>query len=284
MLQLPIRRTEDSHIITVREPTAARRPKFSEFWAFRYLLWTLVRRDLKVRYRHTLLGILWFVVQPLALMLVITVGLRFVFPGEILGLPYAAYVASGLVVWVYFANAFPAGAASLETYQAILNKIYIPKAILPLVPVLTAFADLLSASVLLAPVLFYYGIAPSWRLIFVPVVCLGLMLAVYGMALWASAAAARYKDLRQLVPFLAQLLFFASPVFISQHLLEGKARLLLQLNPLAAYIDAFRWCVFPSVPPPALDSVSIAVGVSFALFVSGIFFFQRQQANVVDTL
>ena len=273
-----------SNRITVRSPKGLRMRDALQIWEFRHLLWMLVWRDIKVRYRHTTLGILWFVLQPFILMLIISIGFRFVIPRDVQGLPYPLYVASGLVLWTYFANGFPAGSTSLESNAALLNKIAFPHACLPLVPVLTALVDMLAASLLLVPMLFYYRAEPSWRIVCLPAILLGMAVFVYGLNLLASAASAVYKDLRHLIPFTMQLMMFASPVFISPASLHGKMSLLFVLNPFAAYLEAFRWAIFPSSYPPSLVEVATATAGSLLLFLFGLSYFQRQQATLVDIL
>lgn len=273
-----------ANTLTVRSPRGKRLVDVYEIWLFRSLLMTLVWRELKVRYRHTALGVLWYVLQPLILMLVICVGLRFAVPGGVEGLPYPLYVASGLVLWTYFVNSLPTGAGSLETYRAILDKIAFPRACLPLVFCITAIIDMLAAGLLLVPMLYYYDMLPSWRLFMLPLIVLGTGCFIYGLSLLASAASARYKDLRHLVPFFTQLMFFGSPVFISHATMPPKLATIMLANPFATYLTSFRWAIFPDAVAPSQLSVLIAVGITFFVLLVGMSYFQRQQSNLVDII
>lgn len=276
--------SKNSYDVIVRSPKGQTLGDALQIWDFRYLIWTLIWRDLKTRYRHTTLGVLWFVLQPLILMLVISVGLRFVISGDVEGLPYPLYVASGLVLWMYFANGFPAGSTSLETYRSMINKVSFPHSCLPMIPAITAAVDMLAAGVLLIPMFIFYEMVPSWRVVFVPLIMLGTGFFVYGLSLFASASSARYKDLRHVIPFLSQLMFFASPVFISHAGLQGKTATFFMLNPFATYLGAFRWALFPNSALPSAQAIMIAAAGTLALLLLGLVYFQRQQSTLADIL
>ncbi len=270
--------------VTVRTPKVQTLRDFLKIWDYRYLLKTLVWRDLKARYRHTTLGILWFVLQPLILMLVISVGFRFIISGDVEGLPYPLYVASGLVLWSYFANSFPQGSMSLESNSSMIQKITFPHACLPLVPVVTAIVDMMAASLLLIPMLVYYEIIPSWRVLLLPFIVFGTGVFIYGFTLLTSAASAVYKDLRNVIPFIGQLMFFGSPVFISHEGLQGRISTIFMLNPFSTYLDAFRWAIFPTSTPPSMQAVVVCAAFTVTLFFVGLTYFQRQQSTLADIL
>jgi lipopolysaccharide transport system permease protein len=243
-----------------------------------------VWREVKVRFSHTVLGVLWYVLQPLLLMVVITVGFRFVFPADVNGLPYPVFVASGLILWQYVANALMSGASGFERFQSIMNKVYVPKLALPMAGVAASLADLLAASLLLVPLMMYYRLTPSWRVVFVPVVIFGVVTFMTGVVLWLSIACVRYRDVRHVLPFATQLLFFASPIFVPHDVLGDRVRGAFALNPLVGYVDAFRWVVFESARPPDGRAIGLAIGVSLVLIVGGGLYFQRLQGDVVDII
>jgi lipopolysaccharide transport system permease protein len=217
-------------------------------------------------------------------MVVITVGFKFVLPEAVNGLPYPLFVSSGLIVWLYFSNAVTGGASSFEKFQGIINKVYLPKLALPLASITATLADLLAAALLLVPLMFYYRILPSWRAIFIPIVIFGLLLFVAGLVLFLSVACMKYKDLRHVLPFTMQLLFFGSPIFVPQSLLPEKVKVLFSLNPLGGYIDSFRWTLFESAAFPQVRSLVFAGVVTLVLLLGGILYFQRQQADLVDII
>lgn len=275
-------RTSRPETTSIRSSKVALLPDVPELWNYRYMTGALVRRDIKVRFSQTVLGILWYVLQPFLLMVVITIGFRFVFPADVNGLPYPLFVASGLIIWLYFANALNSGASCFERFQGIVTKIYIPNLALPLASIIASLADLLAASLLLGPLMLYYQSMPSWRVILIPVIVSGLMLWVCGLVLVLSVACAKYKDLRAVLPLVTQVLFFASPVFVSDRMLSGGAKFLFGINPLAGYIDAFRWAIFAKAQPPDLAGVILAGAATVGLFFAGLLYFQRFHGDVLD--
>lgn len=277
-------KTERSAKVSVRSPKIDVLPDFAELWSYRYMIAILVWRDIKVRFSHSFLGIFWYIIQPLLLMLVIAIGFRFVMPKEVNGLPYPVFVASGLILWQYFSNALMSGASSFEKFQAIINKVYLPKLALPLAGIAGSLADFLAASFLLVPLMMYYKIVPSWRIIFIPIVILCVVLLVGGLVFFLSVACAKYKDVRHILPFATQLLFFASPIFVPQNLLPAGAIGILRLNPLAGYLDLFRWVLFADVQSPDPASIVLAISISVALFAVGLIYFQRRQGDLIDVV
>jgi len=271
-------------VLIRRTAQAARTPSMAELWEARYLIRMLVQRDLKVRYRHTAVGVGWFVLQPLLLMIVITIGLGFAVSGNLDGLPLPLYLYSGLVIWVYFSSAFPNCAQILVQYRGILSKTYFPRIVLPLVPVIASVVDFAVAATLLAPLMILFGVAPTWRIVLAPFVVIWLALFVLGLGLVASAASARYRDIRHVIPFFTQLMFFTSPIFIFRNVIEGAGGLVFLANPLTGILIAFRWTLFASAAPPAPAEVLVSVIVAMMLVVLGVFYFQHQQATIVDTL
>lgn len=277
-------RSERSAKVSVRSPKIDVLPDFAELWSYRYMVAILVWRDIKVRFSHSFLGIFWYVIQPLLLMLVIAIGFRFVMPKEVNGLPYPVFVASGLILWQYFSNALMSGASSFEKFQAIISKVYLPKLALPIAGITGSLADFLAASFLLVPLMMYYEIVPSWRIIFIPIVILCVALLVGGLVLFLSVACAKYKDVRHILPFATQLLFFASPIFVPQNLLPVGAIGILRLNPLAGYLDLFRWVLFADVQPPDPAGIVWAISFSVAFFALGLIYFQSRQGDLIDVV
>ncbi len=270
--------------VTIRSAKREVFPDLSEVWSNRYMVAILVWRDIKVRYSHTVLGILWYVLQPFLLMLVISAGFSFVFPPQTNGLPYPVFVASGLIVWQYFSNAFMVGALSFQRFEGIINKVYIHKLALPLTSIIASLADLLAASLLLVPLMVFYRLLPSWRIIFVPTIIAGIFVFVGGLVLALSVACTKYKDFRHVLPFATQILFFASPIFYPHDVLSPRVKLFFGMNPLAGYVTAFRWALFDNAQPPELTSLVVTISVSIALFLIGLLYFQRFQGDLVDII
>ena len=271
----------ENYKIFRREPNPY---NFNEFIDNFSILKLFVWRDLKVRYRHTFLGISWFVLQPLVMMLVIAFGFQFAFSRNSNELPFILYVASGLVLWTHFANGFAMGATSLESFKGIIQKISFQRAYLPLVPIITAIVDMLCSSILLVVMLFIYKCVPSWRIIFIPLLILWGTLFIYGLALFFSAASVLYKDLKHLISFLIQILFFCSPVFLESSVIYLNFSILAYLNPLVGYLNIFRWLIFEEYPQPkALEWILFLI-IAPLLFLFGYRYFEAKQGIITDTL
>ena len=243
-----------------------------------------VWRDLKVKYRHTFLGIFWYVVQPLMMMFVITLGLGFVYPNTDLDLPYPLYVASGLVLWTHFSNGFSDGSKALDSFKGVIEKIAFQRACLPLVAVITAIVDMIASSFLLIAVMLFYHSEPSWRIIFMPILIIWGSFFIYGLALFFSAASVLYRDVRHFVPFLTQLLFFCTPVFLKSEYLSSKFGVLASVNPLVTYLNFFRWLIFSDYPSPSDVEALIFIIMCPLIFIIGYGYFQKKQILISDNL
>ena len=270
--------------VSVRSARKEFIPDVTALWDHRHVAAAFVWRDVKVRFSHTVLGILWFVLQPFLMMVVITIGLRFAFPADVQGLPYPVFVASGLILWQYFASAFLTGASTFERFQGIISKVYIPRVILPFATIAAPLADLLAASLLLIPLMVYYRMMPSWRIVFLPVALLGLLVLLVGLASFVSVVCTTYKDVRHALPFAVQLLFFASPIIVPQTILPEKARILFAMNPLAGYVNTFRWLLFDAAEPVGWANIGFFASASLGVFVLGLLYFQRHQGDLVDII
>ena len=250
-------------------------PRFTELWHYRELLYFLAWRDIKVRYSQTLLGGAWSIFQPLILMLVFTFAFRRLANIETGALPYPVFALAGLVFWTFFAKALIQGADSLVANAPLLTKVYCPRVLIPIAAVISGLIDLCLGLAFFIVFAAAYGYFPSWRLVFLPAaVLLGLVLTV-GSSLLLSAINVRYRDIRQALPFVVQLLLFLSPI---AYPITSK---LLAVNPLVGIIELFRWSLVGGVGPSLLDLV-LAVTVSFGLLVAGIAYFSRLERVFAD--
>jgi lipopolysaccharide transport system permease protein len=243
----------------------------------------MAARDLKVRYRQTILGIAWAALQPLGLMAIFSLilGRLAGVPSE--GVPYPLFVLCALGVWTYFAHSIQAAADSLIEHRAVITKVYFPRLLLPLTPVASGLVDLAIALGILGGAMAYYGIRPSSALLALP--AFALLTAVSGLAggLWLSALNARYRDFRYVVPFLLQALFFLSPITYPASLIPERWRPLYSLNPLAGAIEGFRWSLMGVGEGPGwMSGIS---GAMLLLFLgTGLAFFRSIQTTIVDTV
>lgn len=256
---------------------------FGELWTFRHLFYSLVWRTLRVRYQQTIVGVGWAILQPLLLTFVFTIifGLLVNMPTN--GQPYPVFVISGLIVWLFVAQAFNQASASMVSNAHLITRIYFPRVILILTAITVAFVDFVCAFALLLLMMVWYGIAPSVGVLyFLPALLLAVM-TVFGLSLWLSTLYVPFRDIGHLLPFLVQLWMFLSPVIYPTTLLPPKYQFIYALNPLVVVIDTSRWA-FAGGPPPQTWMVGVSIAVATALCVTGYWFFRRQEATFADVV
>jgi len=256
----------------------------SELWAYRELLAFFVWRDLKVQYKQTAFGALWAVIQPVMLMLVFSL-----FLGRLGGIappdvPYSLFALAGLVPWLLFAKSLASSADSLVSAANLIQKVYFPRLLLPLAALGSHLLDYLIALIVLIVVGLGLGFAPSATIIWiVPLTALTLTVAL-AAGVWLSAAYVRYRDVRQLIPFLIQLWLFASPVAYSSSLVPTQWIWLYRLNPMANVIEGFRWAMFGvGVPPPAGEVLGSAIA-TVGVLLAGLAYFRRVERTFADAI
>jgi len=276
---------------TVRAPTIKRIAPPGRWFAWnlrevadaRELLYFLVWREIKVRYKQTVIGAGWAVIQPVATMLVFSLffGRLAKIPSD--GLPYPLFFYAALLPWTYFAGALAGATSSVVENQRVITKVYFPRVLLPLSAVFSGLVDFAIAFVLLIGMALYYRVAPGPWLVFVPVFLLLAMLTALGAGLWLAALNALYRDVRYVVPFLVQFWMFASPVAYPSTLVPQRWRVLYGLNPMAGVIDGFRWAITGQNPPSATLLAASAAAV-VAMVVAGLWYFRRMEATVADVV
>lgn len=253
-----------------------------ELWDFRELLYFLVWRDAKVRYKQTVLGALWSVLQPLLMMAVFAVffGRLARVPSD--GQPYPLFAFTALVPWTYFATALSAGAQSLVGSQQLISKVYFPRLIIPLAAIATPIIDFAIAGALLALMLLWYGVTPSAGFFLVPAFALLAVATALAATLWFSALNVEYRDVRYVLPFTMQFWMFATPVAYPASLVPDVWRPLYGLNPLATVVEGFRWGLLGTPAPGWMAAVSVVI-VAVAL-VGGIAYFRRMEGTFADVI
>lgn len=257
-----------------------------EMWRFRELLYFLVWRDLKVRYKQTALGVLWAVLQPTALMITFSLffhGLAEVRSGAV---PYPLFVFAGLVPWIFFANAVTSAGQSVVGNQALVTKVYFPRGLIPLSAVAVALVDFLISSLLLLVLMLCYGRPPGWGIVLVPFVMLALMLTALGVGALLAALTVAYRDFRYIVPFLIQLWMFATPtIYLRENVrLNPRWGLVLPLNPVDGLISNFRVALGLDPSRDWPYDLMVSVGVGAALFVLGCVYFRRVERSFADII
>jgi len=266
----------------VRITPAHRRPHLglAELWEYRELLYFLIWRDVKVRYKQTVLGAAWAIIQPLSTMAVFTLffGLLAKLPSN--GLPYPVFYYSALLPWLYFAGALQEATNAMTGNRSVITRVYFPRLILPLASVLAPLVDFAVAFTLLIGMMLFYRLAPGPSILLLPAFLLLAMFTALAMGLWLAALNAMYRDVRYVVPFLIQLWMFASPVAYPSSLVPEAWRWLYGLNPMVGVIEGFRWTLLGQGSLPLPLGVSI-LSVVLAL-LAGLFYFRRVEGTIVD--
>src|SRR5467141_2816372 len=252
-----------------------------ELWAYRELLYFFVWRDIKVRYKQTVIGAAWAVLQPLMTMLVFSLffGRLAKIPSQ--GLPYPIFYYCALLPWTYFQTATQTATNIVVDQQRVITKIYFPRVVLPISAVLSGLLDFAISFAVFLVLMAYYRMVPTRAVIWLPAFMLLAILTALGVGLWLSALNALYRDVRYVVPFLVQFWMFASPVAYPSSLVPAKWRWLYGLNPMAGVIDGFRWAVTGRGQAPGVAMAASAVCVGVVL-LGGLFFFQRMETNIAD--
>ena len=251
-----------------------------EVWAYRELLYFLVWRDVKVRYKQTALGIGWSVLQPFLTMVVFTIffGRLAKVPSD--GVPYPLFSLAAIVPWTYFATAATNGSSSLVGNQHLIAKVYFPRVLVPLAAVLMPAVDLVVSFGMLIVLMAWYHVAPTPAMLALPLyVALGVATA-FAVTLWTSALSVRYRDARYVLPFVIQIWLFVSPVAYPASMVPERWRLLYALNPMAAVVEGFRSSLVGTPGPGAMAVVAVAV-VAAAL-VTGAAYFRSVEGSIVD--
>ena len=256
-------------------------------WEYRELLYFLVWRDIKVRYKQTALGVTWIVLQPVIGMIVFSLlfgGLLKVPSGEV---PYPIFAYAALLPWNYFASSLNRSSTSLVASANLITKVYFPRLVIPMAGVLSGLLDFAIAFLVLVGLMVFYGIAPTAGVVWLPGFLLLAMLTALGFGLWLSALNVRFRDINQLVPFLVQIWMYVTPVIYGSTLLPERFRPLLGLNPMTGVVEGFRWALLgnrlaDAQAPGVLFVMSVAI--TLIVLVSGAVFFRRTERTFADII
>jgi lipopolysaccharide transport system permease protein len=274
--------TESPGEILINSEGPGFRLGLAELWRYRELLYFLTLRDVKLRYKQTLLGAAWAIIQPLCAMLLFTLVFSRLarLPSD--NIPYPLFAYAGLVPWTFFANAITNAANSLVGSTSLVTKVYFPRMIIPAAPVLAGLVDLGMALLLLVPLLIYYQITLTWQLLFLPLfICLGTLLAL-GVGMLLAALNVKYRDIRYALPFVVQLWLFGSPVIYPLSISPPKWKWIFTLNPMTGIIEGTRSSLFGR----PFDWTAIGISLLVALFVIAVaaYFFRRVEDGFADVI
>lgn len=276
--------TQYSRRIIIRPSHGWRALNVAEMWRYRELLWYLGLRDVQVRYKQTILGVLWVVLQPLFTMIVFTI-----FFGRLGGMekrvaadvPYALFILAGLLPWQMFAYVLAQSSRSLVQNRNLITKVYFPRLIAPLSPMLCALLDFAISFGCFLVLMPFFGYYPSWPMLTLPFFLLLALITSLGVGVWLSALNAMYRDVEHTLTFLVQFWMFVSPVAYPSSIVPDAWRWLYFLNPMAGVIDGFRWALLPGVKFPGPILLLTAL-VTLGLFVGGMFYFRRAEQYFAD--
>lgn len=256
---------------------------WSELWEYRELLYTLVEREIKIRYKQTAIGASWVLLQPLITMLIFTAifGRMAKMPSD--GIWYPAFILTALLPWGYFSQAITRSAASLVGSANLVTKVYFPRLLLPLSMIVSPLVDFALSLLLLFGLLLYAGIPLTWKVVTLPVFVLVAMLTALGVGLILSTANVKYRDVGHAIPFLIQIWMFLSPIVYPVSLVPEQYRLLYGLNPMAGVIEGFRWALLgKAAPDPVVMGASIVVFVG--VLIGGLVYFNKMERDFADVI
>lgn len=270
----------DTLIIT---PTTANKNYWRDLWRFRELFYILSWRDLKVRYKQTVIGAAWSIIRPILTTIVFTFVFSRVAKLPTHGsAPYLLMVFVGMMPWQFFANALNESSNSLVGNANLITKVYFPRMIIPASSIITSLVDFIISMGLLAILFFIYHFVPSWKIILLPLVTLMTLVIAFGSGLYLTALNVKYRDFRFIIPFIIQFGLYITPVGFNSSVIPEKYKWLYALNPLVGVIDGFRWCILDE--PFKADTFIISMIVSILMLLVGLTYFRKTERSFADNI
>jgi lipopolysaccharide transport system permease protein len=258
-----------------------------DLWDYRELIYFLTWRDLKVRYKQTVLGFSWVILQPVINMVVFTVlfGQLLKVPTD--GIPYPIFSFAALLPWLYFAGSLTRSSTTLVGSANLISKVFFPRMAIPIAGVLSGIVDFVVSLIVLVGMMLFYKIIPTWNLLMLPIFLFLAMLTALGFGFWLSALNARFRDINHLVPFIIEIWKYATPVIYGATLIPERFRFLLGLNPMTGVVEGFRWAILGSkyvenFDPGPLFIVSITI--TLVILISGVIFFRNTERTFADII
>ena len=257
--------------------------KLHELWEYRELLYFLVWRDVKVRYKQTALGAAWAIIQPFFTMMVFSLffGWLAKIPSD--GVPYPIFSYAALVPWMFFAHGLSQAPSKLVSSADLVKKVYFPRLAIPIAAVLSGVVDFVLAFLVLLAMMLYYSVIPTVNALWLPLLLLLALVTSLGVGLWLSAMNVQYRDVQYVVPFLAQFWLFATPIAYPSSLLPEPWRTLYGLNPMVGVVEGFRWALLGTQTAPG-PIIAFSACIALALLVSGGFYFRRMEKTFADVV
>lgn len=255
-----------------------------DLWTYRELIYFMIWRDLKVRYKQTLLGAAWAVIQPVLTVLVFNFLFNTVAKMPSDGIPYPLFAYTALLPWGLFSGALNSASRSLTSNHNMITKVYFPKLILPMASVLGGLVDFAIAFVILLGMMIYYQVSPGWNALWaLPLFTLLSIITALGVALWLSAINVQYRDVAYALPFLSQFWMFLTPIAYSSTVVSEKWQIVYALNPMAGVVNGFRWALLGSGNPPDL-LVAVSAAIALLILFTGLIYFRNMERTFADTI
>jgi lipopolysaccharide transport system permease protein len=273
---------EDVPVTVIKQPTGWELIDFKELLGYRDLFYFLVWRDIKVLYAQTILGFTWAIFHPLVQIVVFGVIFGKVAKLQTDGIPYVLFSTVAIIPWTYMSEALTHSSQSLVGSQSMLGKVYFPRVIYPLTPVLAKLVDFSISLTLLVAVMIYYGVAPTWNLLLLPLFIILMMCIPAGLGLWLSALAIRFRDVKFAMAFVIRMLIYTAPILYTASSIPDQYRLLYSFNPIVAVIEGFRACLLGT--PIVWQFIIPGVVTSILLLVGGAMYFKRMERVFVDVI
>jgi lipopolysaccharide transport system permease protein len=273
---------DHQHVTVIEPPSGWHMLDWRELWAYRELLWVLTARDIKVRYKQTVLGAAWAILRPFLTMVIFSVvfGQLAKMPSD--GYPYAVFVYAALLPWTFFSNAINASAQSLVGSAHLVSKVYFPRLIIPLASAGAGLLDLMISTGILLMMMLWYGVGWSWNLAAAPLLLLAVVFAALGVGTLLSALTVAYRDFTHITPFLVQVWMYVTPVIFPVSLVPERWQWVLYLNPMTGLVEGFRSAFLGK--PFDLFGLGVSFLVAAALFVAGVAYFERVERRFADII
>jgi lipopolysaccharide transport system permease protein len=280
---MPRREFDDPSTILIEAADSPFDLQLGSLWSYWELLYFMVWRDVKVRYKQTAIGAAWAILQPVTTMVLFTAvfgGIARI-PSD--GIPYPIFAFTALLPWTYFSTALSRSGNSLVSNSNLITKVYFPRLIIPVSAVISPLVDFAMSFVLMIAMMVWFRISPGWGVLALPLLVLFCLLAALSVTLWLSALSVRYRDVGMVIPFLVQIWMYASPVAYPLRLVPEKWRFIYSLNPMVGVIEGFRWALLGQAAPPFSLTAASAVGVLVLLY-GGLVYFKSMERVFADVV
>jgi lipopolysaccharide transport system permease protein len=270
-------------VITILPPKGLVALELRDLWEYRDLLYLFVWRDIKVRYKQTIVGTSWAIIQPFIAMIVLSLffGKLAKMPSE--GIPYPIFAYSALVPWTYLVNVLSQSSNSVVSNRAVVTRVYFPRLIIPMTTVLTGLMDFAMAFAMLLGMMLYYGILPTAAILTLPFFLLLGIATALGLGLWLAALNVKYRDIGFTLPFLTQVWFFVTPIAYPSSLVPERWQAIYGLNPMAGVVEGFRWALLGKTEAPGMILAG-SVLVAACLLIGGLYFFRHKEDTFADVV